>query len=239
MSLACHECGKFLFYSETLPGGEGTMVQPVLQSLIWKQSEVGQVWVMAFIPVDYQSSLCLQCIAGKMPRNRRPLLSRFYEAYEAETRLIEITHEQTGKWVAISDNSFSKAHDAFAELGSIFRRKECLFCGGNVYHEKRPFFRCNTLDRVYCRRHTSGLFPGEANYSWSNMTVGALFFYSCFSCFRKYFPKSYREISKDLRGDKNPEASVADEFTPNPTALESLREYCGRENDDDYAPGRP
>jgi len=203
MSLICTNCNKDMGPSEELPGREGTLVTPVLTSLVYLPLGGGSPsYETAYLAAPQNASLCFECIETAIPRERKEKLREIYDVCGLETAYRMIEESQKGRFVGgrelirvvEAEKRFSESLDALEE--------GCLFCGENV-RDGNPFFVSRVIDRVYSVNHLSGVFQFN-NYSFSNLRQGRTSFGFCFNDFRTHFPKVFEYLSCLMLGKPIP-----------------------------------
>ena len=199
-------------------------------------------------------ALCLRCIETGMPekagmpggietpksdknrvKDRFALLKEVYECYKAETKYKKLETQQRGRWIKLGadeDMAKNKAIDNYLKLVKKLIKKgidkSCIYCSQDVQSTHRaPFFVVRLMDRVYCEDKLSG-FTDEQNYSCSDLDTGRVSFKICFDDFRQNFPKSFEQISYDLRREENPhETQAPQELHISPEFEQAIEEEGG------------
>lgn len=231
MSLECHECGRSMGPSETLPGREGAMVHPVVPSLIYVPSQKRIDYKLSYIFTPANRSLCFECIENKLPNeNKQTVLRGIYDCYEAEMEHKKIDESIKGQLISVGDPLNVKEMEALKKCDELSKKvtPDCIFCSGNVRNGK-PFFLAATIDRVYSSKNlTLG-----TNYSWSDMKTGYTSFRICFDDFRKHFPRCFEQLSYDMLEERNPNIDMGpSEFYISPEFEKALKEETGKTIDD-------
>jgi len=216
--------------SDSLPGREGTMVSPSPIVMVWSINEAGDInWHFIHGQLINHRSLCFRCIETCLPDTHHNNLKSVYDAYEAETNYHEIEKSHRGKLIGGEEmHQSAEAGSKMISLCEALDSTHCLYCNKEIENDREPYFISLGIDRVYSRRHLSG-FPGESNYSWSNMKTGRTFTQICFSCFKEAFPKTFKQLSHDLLGTSNPDFVPNNEFLISPDVVKAMEEYYGFE----------
>lgn len=227
MSLVCGECEIDIQPSVTLPGREGTMVHPNVPSLVWLP-ESPEKATLAYIEAPNSRSLCFECIERHVPRGQRAMLKAIYDCYEAETLYEAKDDSQTGRWVTGEESrEVSKAWEEFKEKKNLIPKDSCIYCTNIIQKDLNPHFTARVMDRVYSGKKLSTW----QSYQWSNYKEGMTEFKFCSDCFRESFSQSFKQLSYDLRGIRNPDARVREpEFYISPELFPEFMKYLGRNN---------
>ena len=203
MTLCCYECESELGPGTQLPGREGTIVYPVLQSLIYLPTQEGIGYKIGYLVAPNGIALCFKCVEGELLKERRvTAIEPIYDCYETEMNFRMVKKEQERRWSDATDSKrWLSAYNKFKTLSKKLTRN-CIFCDSDV-KSGRPFFIANAIDRIYSSQHLSGIFVLN-NYSWSDIKTGLTKFRVCFDDFRKHFPRTFEQLSYDTLGEKNP-----------------------------------
>lgn len=232
MSLICHECDTEMQPSDSLPGREGILVYPNVLSMVWVPEDLAKIgWSLVYDESKIWSSLCFECVESKVPTDRHKSLEYIYEVYETETKHDEIRESQKGRFIGGEELGLGcDAWDKFQAKISKINFEECLICGGQIRKGRRPFFAARTLNRVYCRKHLSGLSILGTNYSWSHLKTGITSFRFCFDCFQ-LFPNCFRALSYNLRREVDPQQTklAGAELYISEEVLDKFKEELGPE----------
>ncbi len=218
MSLVCHECNHSLGPSTELPGREGTLMYPVLQAMAYIPQEKGNKlsFKLVYQKTEANRSLCFNCIEKALPKTKRKAtMLPIYNCFEAEMARIEaekataenaqrVRREHPGAIIVstpVLQREEGRTLTRWLELSKTLPT-ECIICNQSPENGS-PYFTARVIDRVHGSQHTSGLF-GETNYSFTNLETCSTRFNICLKDFRKHFPASFRDLSYDLTGDRNP-----------------------------------
>lgn len=248
MSLICHECESYVGPSKELPGKDCGIVYPNLLSLAYVPLEDNKIgYKLVYQESKAGLALCLRCIedgmpkgtedlvVGKINKNRMTLLKEVYECYEAEIKFKRLEKQLRSRWIKLGadeDRAKGEAIDKYFKLKkSLIKKgvdKSCIYCDLEVHTQNRePFFVVRLMDRIYCEDKLSGL-QGEENYSCSDLDTGGVGFNICFDDFRQTFPKSFEQISYELRGTPNPnETQAPNELHISPELEQAIEEEGG------------
>ena len=204
MSLTCNECNQDIQPSTTLPGREGTLVHPNILAFAYTKMPDGKLgYQLTYLEAQENRSLCLECVDKELPAERKENMVKLYGCYNAETKYRKIEEDQKGKWLDMSDKSWSEAYRGFERKRDKLDH-DCIFCGHDVKGESRPFFHARTIDRAYSGQHLSGIPAVGLSYSWSNVNEGQTSLRICFQDFMDHFPRTFEQLSYDLTGGQNP-----------------------------------
>ena len=150
MSLMCSTCRHDMGPSECFPGREGTMICPRVLALIWPDDESGdEQWGLHYAEVPNNISLCFRCIIAKLPEERRPILDKVWEAYEAETAYQRAEASEQGQWLSPDEQKSDKLFETWEEKCKEIPASQCIFCDGEIPDGQNPYFSACVIDKVY------------------------------------------------------------------------------------------
>jgi hypothetical protein len=207
MTLGCGECDQDMGPSDALPGREGTLVHPIVQSLVYLPNVAqGVSYELTYMQSYANRSLCFSCIEKALPEDRLHMLSVVYESFLAEAAMYDAKERIPEGLVSFADPLVVKEH----ELYTLFKLKkaqiasECIFCGENPRGKGEPYFSAQVIDR---NKSSKNLTPwgNSLNYSLCSVDTGSVSFNICYADFMKHFPDNFRQLSFDMRGKRDPE----------------------------------
>jgi hypothetical protein len=216
--------------SHDLPGREGTLVHPNVLSFIYSPQLLDDKRV--FYKIEYlmsqeNRSLCFECIENRISEDRKStILKPIYESYRAETEFFEIENRQKGKFISVSDQSWSDALKKYEDLNKNIPAT-CIFCDCDTKNGK-PFFTAIVIDKAKSSKNTG--FTG--NYQFSNIEKGMTCFNICFDDMTKNFPKTFEQLGYDLLGEPNVHRDVTSEIFIDQKIKEAYEKETGQNLDD-------
>ena len=233
MSLNCVECERVMGPSDPLPGHDGVMIAPILQSLVWRTTASGEwQWVLHPTLATVQRSLCFRCLKSKIPTSKSSQLLLVYASIEAETAYFECEERQKGKWLRLEDDARQTFFAEYKAKNSLIDRKTCLFCGTSLHEPRAVSLLARSFDRVFCRQFKAGVAFGEQNYSITNhLPLGMTQFKLCFDCVASTFPRLCCALSCDLGGQppQDMQTQPKSEVVLTDSVANKIREELGTE----------
>lgn len=228
MSLVCYECHRDMKPSQTFPGREGTLVYPVVHSIVYVPMDGGTSYELTYLKAPDNLAVCFECFEKGIGEKESSVLKSIYKAYELENDF-EIFEEER-KLRGLDSNgmeSWSKAFNEYKKASDAIR-PGCLFCGDDV-RNGNPFFIAMVINKVYSSKHlTFG-----TNYSWSNMKEGMTGFEICFEDFRKQLPRTFEQLSYSMLGRRNPSQKIEPgELYVSPEVEKAFEQETGETFDD-------
>jgi len=104
----------------------------------------------------------------------------------------------------------------------------CVFCDLLITKIERVHFTFQVIDKTRCESSTTMC----GSYSWSTLEFGMTNFNICFACCHRYLPRTFEQLSYDLRGisKSNLGEVVKNEVYVAPEILELLQAHGTKPN---------